>query len=136
MAEQIKINDGSKVYEIVNERGEHVCDLKLNPSDTGIIARLDSVINALNGFKPSSEENNETIIEMDGILVDKVSELFNCDASETLFKNCKPLSMLDNGNLYIVEVLEAITPVIEKVTKARAAKVQKRMDKYTAQYNK
>ena len=140
MAEQIKINDGSKTYEIVNESGKVVCELTINPTDMGMIPKLNDIIETLKAFDidkdASDEQVRESIVELDGKLIKKVSDLFRHDVSETLFKTCSPMSILDSGNVYIVEVIEAITPVIEKVTKARAAKLEKRMSKYTAAYNK
>lgn len=135
-AEQIKINDGSKTYEIVNDAGNHICEITLNPSDTDLIRRVNNVVEAMNSFKPVSEDAEQAVVEMDAMLIDKMSELLRVDAKETIFSKCSPLTMLDNGEFYIVEVLKAITPAIEKVTKARVAKVQKRMSKYTAEYNK
>ena len=134
MAEQIRIDDGLKTFEIVNKDGDHICDITLNPSDTGIIARVNAVVEALNAYKPDSDDPEKAITDMDELLIQKMNDLFQTDTRGTLFAVCAPLSMLDNGSTYIEEILNNITPALEKITKTRAAKMEKRMAKYTAAY--
>ena len=136
MAEQIRIDDGLKTFEIVNKDGDHILDISLNPSDTGIIARVNAVVEALNAYKPDGDDAEKAITEMDELLIQKMDDLLMADTRGTLFSKCAPLSMLDNGNTYIEEILNNLTPALEKITKTRAAKMEKRMAKYTAAYNK
>lgn len=134
--EKIRIDDGFKTFEIVDKNDNHICDITLNPSDTGIIARVNDVVDALNAYTPSDDNEEKAIIEMDELLIEKMDALFMADTRTTLFARCKPLSMLDNGNTYIEEILNNVTPALERITKTRAAKLEKRMSKYTAAYNK
>ena len=134
--EKIVIDDGLKTFEIVDKNDNHICDITLNPSDTGIIARVNDVVNALNSYSPSDDNAEKAITEMDDMLIEKMDALLMTDTRSTLFSRCKPLSMLDNGNTYIEEILTNITPALEKITKTRAAKLEKRMSKYTAAYHK
>ena len=136
MAEQIRIDDGLKTFEIVNKDGDHILDISLNPSDTGIIARVNAVVETLNAYKPDGDDAEKAITEMDELLIQKMDDLLMADTRGTLFSKCAPLSMLDNGNTYIEEILNNLTPALEKITKTRAAKMEKRMAKYTAAYNK
>lgn len=136
MAKKIKINDGSETYEIVDKSDNLICEMRINPSDTGLIKKADEIINAINAFELKDDDELSSIVELDALLVEKMGDLLGKDVAEKLFEKTAPCSPLDNGNLYIAEVLEGIIPVIESVTNKRAQQMQKRIEKYTAAYNK
>ena len=45
-------------------------------------------------------------------------------------------SVLENGKFYIEEIIDSIGKIIEKEMGVRTAKVQSRIKKYTAKYNR
>lgn len=142
--ERIRIDDGRKSYEIVNKDGDLICVLSFNPADTGLIKKLNNVINTINNLQDELNAEGDTveevaesaIIKMNDILEEKFADLFGGDAARDLFKNTAPTSPMTSGNMYITEILEAIAPVIEKVMNQRLDKVSKKMETYTAGYKK
>lgn len=136
--ERIKIDDGSKTYEIENLDGEILGHFRINPSDTNIVAKYDAVTKALTDYLATVDDNitEEKFIEVQNTIVDKLSELVGEDASKTFFSICGPLTPLASGNLYVENVLDAISGIIEQETGKRMEAVNKHMDKYLDGYQK
>lgn len=135
--ERIKINDGSKSYEIVNQNNKKLGVFTFNPSDTNIIEKYNSVVESLETTtdKMKTGEKEDMIAAAD-VLREKMDGLFGEDTSKTFFSITGPLTPLENGQLFVENVLEAIGAIVEKEMKIRVKKLRVRMDKYTEKYNK
>lgn len=135
--ERMRINDGSKSYEIVNQNDVVLGVFTFNPSDMNIIEKYNDVIDSL---KTATEKMNagteEELIAASNLLREKMDLLFGEDTSRTFFSVTGPLTPLSNGQLFVENVLEAIGEIVEKEMNVRIKKVRGRMDKYTAKYNK
>lgn len=135
--ERIKINDGSKSYEIVNQNDKVLGTFTFNPSDMNIVEKYNDVVKNLKmAIEKMGEGNDAALIEASSLLRDKMDVLFGEDTSKTFFSITGPLTPLANGQLFIESVLEGIGAVIETEMKVRVEKVRGRMDKYTEKYNK
>lgn len=137
--ERIKIDDGSKTYEIVNKDDRLIGTFSFNPSDTNIIKNYDEVVKALEAY--FEEMQNETFTKEKFVaaqdeIVDKISVLVGEDASKSFFSICGPFTPMANGSLYIETVINAVGGIIETETKARMKKVESRMNKYLEGYEK
>lgn len=131
----IIIDDGSKVYNIKNKRGEILGKFTFRPSDTNIVNRYEEVVEFFNSFK--MPENTEQAIKVaEKEMTEKMSYLIGGDAGEAFFSIMGPFSALASGELFIENVLGAIAKVIEKELSVRTKQVQRRMNKYVAKYHK
>lgn len=136
--EQIRINDGSKSYQLVNQDGKEIGIFTFNPADVGIVERYNSVIESLSEvFKGlgAGEDPEAALAKASAEVKAKMDELFGYDTS-AFWAACAPLTPLDDGRLYIESVLEGVSGVIEAATSQRMKKVQKHIDKYTKDYRK
>lgn len=137
--ERIKIDDGSKSYEIVNQDDKVIGTFTFNPSDTNIVQKYDAVVDSLDKYFDEIKGANftkESFIAAQDAIIDKFSELVGEDASKTFFSICGPFTPMQNGNLYLQNVIEAVAGIIEKETQKRMKKVQSKMDKYLEGYKK
>lgn len=133
--ERIKIDDGSKTYEIVNLDDQVIGTFTFNPSDANIIKRYESVVDAIQEYAAKDEPMTpELLNEAQELITQKVSELVGVDTSKTFFSICGALSPMANGNLYVLNVIEALGAVIEKETNQRMKKVNAKMNKYLEGY--
>lgn len=133
----ITINDGTKIYEIRNQRNELKGQFVFAPTDTNIIRRYDEVVEYFNNFSvPDDVPEDKAAEYAEDKLVDQISYLINADAKEAFFKHLGALSPLPSGYTYIEDVLFRISKVIEKELGVNATKVQRRMNKYTKKYHK
>lgn len=131
----IIIDDGSKIYNIKNKRGEILGKFTFRPSDTNIVKRYEEVVEFFNSFK-MPEDTEQAIKVAEKEMTDKMSYLISGDADEAFFSIMGPFSALASGELFIENVLGAVANVIERELSVRAKRVQRRMNKYVAKYHK
>ena len=140
--EQIRISDGTKSYQLVNQDGNEIGVFRFNPSDLGIVERYNEVVESLSEiFKELGQASKEedgaepALKKASAELKAKMDILFGCDTSP-LWAVCSPLTPLEDGQLYIESVLAGISVVVEAETRQRLKKVQRHIDKYTKDYEK
>lgn len=131
----IIVDDGSKVYNIKNKQGKMLGQFEFRPSDTNIAKRYEEVIDFFNNLQ-IPEDTDQTIKTAEKEVVDKISYLIGGNADEAFFGILGPFSVLASGELFIENVLDAISKVIEKEMAVRTKQVQRRMNKYVAKYRK
>lgn len=135
--ERIKIDDGTKTYEIVNQDDEVMGIFKFNPSDSNIIKRYDAVVEALQEYADEAQGEvltQERFNEAQDKITAMMDDLVNGDVKGSFFSICGPLTPMENGNLFVQTVLESIGAVIEKETKQRIKKIDEKTAKYLAEY--
>lgn len=134
-ANDIVIDDGSKVYNIKNRSGAILGRFCFRPSDTNIVQRYEEVVEFFNNLKiPENEEGAIKTIENE--VVNKIGYLIDADAKEAFFDILGPFSVLSNGELFVENVVNAIGKTIEKEMSVRTKRMEKRMNKYVAKYHK
>lgn len=132
--ERIKINDGSKSYEIVNQEDKVLGVFTFNPTDTNIVERYNAVAEELKEAVKNVEGGGEqTLVAASNKIKEKFGELIGGN-TETFFTITGPLTPLSNGQLFVENILEAIAQIIEKEMNVRVKKVRAHMDKYTDRY--
>lgn len=142
MSEQIKVSNGTKTYDLVDENGKVLGQLTFNPSDTKIMERHAEVMRQLQKMKEDFAKSvrkstiMEDLEEIDKIVYEKIDYLLNADVSKTLFSVMGPFSLLENGQFYVEHVLDVLGKVIKKDGNAKAKKINEKIKKYTAKYEK
>ena len=69
-------------------------------------------------------------------LEEQMNQMFNSDIATPIFAVMSPFTPLASGKLYVEEIMEKIGVLIESEMNVRIEKVQSRMQKYTAKYQK
>lgn len=131
---KIVIDDGSKIYTIENKRGKFLGKFEFRPSDTNILKRYEEVVDFFNTFK-MPEDTEEAVKAAEKEMVDKISYLIGGNSEEAFFSILGPFSALASGELFIENVLNSVSAVIEKEMSVRTRKVQRRMNKYVQKYH-
>ncbi len=138
----ININDGFKEFTINNDPDKVI---RFNPSDLGIIERINKAYNAITNAEIDNVELNpdgtpvdtmtaasQTVEKFRNLICEQIDYIFNSSVSEVVFGNQSPLSMV-KGIPFYERFLNAVVPIIEKEAKAEQLASQKRMNKYTGQ---
>lgn len=142
MSEQIKIDTGLKVYDIVNLDGEKIGVFKFNPNDTGIVRRYEEVLKHLESVKieMGNEEENEnsfdTFIRLEDEIKTQMRYLIGNDSSDVFFEVMGAFSMLPTGELYIEQIIGVIGGLIINEGEKRKELLRKKVEKYTRKYRK
>ncbi len=134
----ITIDDGSRVYNIRNKRGELLGQFPFVPSDIGIIDRYKHTIQVFDELQASVTDKSDeaAITEMSEKMKKEIDYLFNADVSGTFFKITGPFSILGSGEFFVENVIKAVQGVIEHETGTRLEKTKSRASKYTERYHK
>lgn len=135
---RITIDDGSRVYDIVNKRGELLGQFPFVPSDIGIVDRYKHTIQVFDELQTSIGDKPEetAITEMSEKMKKEIDYLFNADVSGTFFKITGPFSILGSGEFFVENVIRAVQGVIEAETGTRLERTKSRASKYTERYHK
>lgn len=141
MGNVIKIEDGFKTYDIVNQDNELIGSFSFNPSDTNIIHRYEEVIDALNKLEldlasDTKEKNmNESLKEIEAVVCEKINYLLGVDVSEKFFSVMGPFTPLASGQFFVENVLNAIGQAIQMETGERIKKINSKIRKHTSKYH-
>ena len=136
----IKIDTGVKVFDIENERGELLGQLKVNPSDLNFFTRADKFkkniqswiddVNDIQNTELTEDLILEKLDEYDTNIKREVNELFDDpDASKIVFGNQNVFNTY-NGTSFIERFLTAILPIIQNCLQEEAQKSADRVNKY------
>lgn len=141
MSEQIKVADGTKTYDLVNQDGKLLGQLTFNPSDTNILERHAEVMKQLRKMEEDFSKTvrnttvSEDMVELNKIVYEKIDYLLNADVSKTLFSIMGPFSPLANGQFFVENVMDAIAKVIQADTEKQSKKISNKIKKHTAKYH-
>lgn len=140
MAKQIKTAVEAEEYEFLDASRKPLFTISFHASDIAIIHRYDEVVTYLNKLDTSTlqtaENTSEELARIENELAEQLDKMFNANISEPIYSVMSPFTPLSSGKLYIEEIIEKIGGLIEAETGARLKKVQSRMSKYTAKYQK
>lgn len=141
MGNVIKINDGYKTYDIVNQDDKLLGSFSFNPSDTNIIHRHAEVVEALEKLELNISANkdetslNEAFKAVEGVVYEKINYLLNADVAENFFSIMGPFSPLASGQYFIETVIDAIGQAISAETGERVKKINSKIRKHTSKYH-
>ncbi|MGL5514975.1 MAG: hypothetical protein ACRDBM_17310 [Sporomusa sp.] len=137
MATRSIVIDDRETIEIKNSNGEVTGSFLWNPTDFDIIKRYDKVRDYFESMKiDNNDDGTDAAMKISDEIKENFDYLLNSKASETLFKNCNPLTPRSDGELYAEYVLNIIVKFIEKEMDTRLKKAKTRADKYTKKYHK
>jgi len=140
--QNLNFDDGFKEFSINGDK-ERV--IRFNPSDFGILERIEKANKAIN---EATKGNEDLDLKADGTAAEELSRsvnivkgisdtiknqidyIFDSPVSSIVFGNQSPLSMV-KGVPFFERFLDAVTPVIKKEITAEQGASQKRMQKYT-----
>lgn len=138
---KIQIETGVKVYDLENENGEKLGQLRLASNDFNFAARAKEFISRVNEMiEKSKNTENKTddelilmITEYDKEIKEAVNELFDDDhASEVVF-GAQNAFTTHNGLTFIERFLTAVLPVIQSDMAKEQKASAERINKYTSQ---
>lgn len=142
MGNVIRINDGYKTYDIVNQDGKLLGQFSFNPSDTNIIHRHAEVVEALEKLemeisaKEEEKSLDKAFKEIEAVVYEKINYLLNADVADNFFSIMGPFSPLASGQYFIESVIDAIGQAISAETGVRVKKINSKIQKHTSKYHR
>lgn len=141
MANIINVSTGLKTYDIADMDGNILCSFSFNPADVDIVERYDKAMADFESkIKDIKNSETESFIDqskkMKKLAYDMVDEIFNADIASKFFSIMSPLTPMEDGTLFLEDVITKIGKVIEKEVGARVKKADLKISKHTAKYRK
>lgn len=81
----------------------------------------------------NSEFIENTLNKTENIICEEIDYAFNGDISAVVFKHCSPLAIV-NGEYFILQFLNAISPEIHKEIKKANKSIERKMNKHISKY--
>ena len=138
MGNVIKIDDGSEVFDIVNTRGEILGQFTFIPSDFDLVKRYEETVAAFEQMQAelNSADNPslDIIKELDRKMGEQVDYLFNAKVADKFFSITSPFTILNSGQFFVENVINAIRGVIEEKRDVKLKAIQSHVQKYTQKY--
>lgn len=121
-----------------DDEGEVVAFFRMNPADIKLVQRCQEVSAYFEERRDKIPDNAtlEEAAQYNNELEEKICYLLGYDAKQSLFGLFSATSIMGDGNLFVVhimdQILKAVKPEIEKRKQAMA----KAVSKHTAKYQK
>lgn len=152
----LNFNEDLKSFSI---NGDENRVIRFNPADPNLIKRalqaednirkaqekieempVDLKIDAMDedaAKEAAVRESAAVLQEMEDVIREQVNYIFNADVYDTAFAGQSPLCIVGEEKEYLFEAfLNSVMPIIEEETKQYSEASQKRIEKYTKEYNK
>lgn len=143
----MKLSTGRVEFPIEFDNGDKD-SIWFNPTDPQLAIRLkdfgSSVSEKLKAYddmevtvdgQAKDESDIEKFREMLNIIYEEIDKAFDSKISDVVFKYCSPLAIVD-GDYFMMNFVNAITPEIKKHNKKAAQQAEKKMEKHLAKYSK
>ena len=130
---KIQIDRGIKTYQIEDADGRPLGEIRINPSDPGLVPRWGELVSFLDEHYRTDITLEETLA-LDAELKAKFVDVFAAPVSEVLFGGLSCFALCETGKLVAQNVVEALQPLLETALKDAADAAQKRMAKHTDAY--
>ena len=130
----LKVNTGSMLVKLEDERGEYIGEFVFSPTDTDIVSRYKEVTKYFSGFEVPEEPSLEWLQEKSAEIREQVDLLFARKVSDGIFNACGPFTVLANGDFYIEDVLGKIADLIGQVFNKRVDEKIKKIRRATSKY--
>ncbi len=143
--QNLSFDDGYKEFTINNDKNRVI---RFNPSDMGIVGRIQEAYNKIedagkeveevklkNDGSPFDglEETAEKIKKYDTAIKEAIDCIFNSEICDIAFGKQSPISLVGNGKFLWEAFLECIIAMVEKETKKKVELSKAKIGKYKAQ---
>lgn len=123
----LNFDSGVKEYEI---NGDPNRVLRINPSDFGIIERINKAKDELDKLHITSDLNGMT--ELDKVVRTQIDKIFGTGSADVIFGETNSASFA-GGQPIFANFLECIAPEITRVIEEEKKKSATKIKKYTSQ---
>jgi hypothetical protein len=135
MAIETSLSSSFQKYQFTDD-GEVLASFRMNPADIKLAKRLQEIGTFFEELGDKMPENAtlEDAVKFNDSIEEKICEILGYDARASLFGMISATSIMADGNMFVLHVLDVIKehafPEIQKRNKAMAAAVAKHTAKY------
>ena len=140
MSTRINENISSSLLKFTfsDEDGEVIASFRMNPADVKLAQRCQEVSAFFEELRDKTPDNAtlEDAVKFNDELEEKICYLLGYDVKQSLFGLISATSIMGDGNLFVVHVMERITKAVGPEIKKRQQAMAKAVSKHVAKYVK
>ena len=131
-------NSGLMKFTFTDTDGDVFASFKLNPADVRLAGRCEEIAKYFEDRQKLVPENADAsdMVKLDEEIEEKICYLLGYDARSTLFGMMSASTILPDGNMFVIRVMERIKEAIGPELRKRKQNMQKAVSKHTAKYRK
>lgn len=137
MSTAITLDSGIKRFKFTDEDGDVFASFRLNPAAPSLTKRAEEVAAYLEEMAERELDLSSAaeFASFNDKLEEKMCYLLGYDAHDELFGVVEAATILPDGNLFAMAVLDIIAEAIQPELEKRAEKVHSEIEKYAAKYS-
>ena len=122
----------------LEDMGEQIASFRMNPADIKLVQRCQEVSAFFEDLRDKTPDNAtlEEAAQFNDEMETKICYLLGYDAKQSLFGLLSATSIMGDGNLFIVHVMDQILKAVGPEIKKRQQAMAKAVSKHTAKYQK
>lgn len=129
------VSVGKLNFTFTDEDGNAFSSFRMNPADFSIAARCSEVSEYFSEHEDISGESIEGVLLFNKELEEKICYILGYDARDSIFGEVSAATVLPNGDLFAMVVLDTIAKAVKSESEKRAKKSDDAVKKYTAKYD-
>lgn len=122
-------------FRFFDSDGDLIAKCRINPADPKLASRCEEVSKYFEEIK-ANPANAAELAQLNDEVEDKICYLLGYDAKSDLFGLLSACSVLPDGDMFVVKVMEQIMEAVEPEVNKRKANMQAAISKHTAKYAK
>lgn len=130
-----KVSTGLLSIKFADENGDVLSSFKMNPTDVNIAKRCAEVADYFKGWEDKPISTIDDAAEINRELEEKICYILGYDAKESVFGEVTATTVLEDGRMFGMAVMEAIANAVNEESRKRAKKSDEAVKKYTAKYD-
>ena len=125
-------------FTFSDEEGEVVASFRMIPADIKLVQRCQEVSAFFEDLRDKTPDNAtlEEAAQFNDEMETKICYLLGYDAKQSLFGLLSATSIMGDGNLFVVHVMDQILKAVGPEIKKRQQAMAKAVSKHTAKYQK
>ena len=125
-------------FTFSDDEGDVIASFRMNPADIKLAQRCQEVSSYFEELKEKTQENAtlEDVVKLNNEVEDKICNLLGYDAKQSLFGQISATSVLGDGNMFVVLVMEKIVEAVAPEISRRKQSMADAVAKHTAKYAK
>ena len=123
-------------FTFSDEDGDVVASFRLNPTDIKLAQRFQELSAYFENLESVAGENVtiEDVVAKNDEIEENICKLLGYDARKQLFGFLPATTIMADGRMFVVHVVEKMREAVEPVIAERKAAMTKAVEKYTAKY--
>lgn len=123
-------------FTFSDEDGDVVAAFRINPTDIKLAQRFQELSDYFGKLENAAGENItiDSVVKKNDEIEENMCKLLGYDAREQLFGFLPATTIMADGRMFVVHVIEKMREAVEPIIAERKAAMTKAVEKYTANY--